>query len=168
MSKSILLFFLLGMLNVLLLGGCAKDERVVLSSESADDFLIKHARSSSGFDKDVEGVAKISKSKLARAIERRVHSVSRVYDISDWLDEDVFLFFDYWTISFSIRTISGKVYKEVKCRAIAIDGDYGSCSLLKLSSCGTDDGGGARFEQRSLEICLREILSNPGDLSTLR
>ena len=152
--KTLVIFFL-GITNALLLGGCAeskKDNRVVLHSESQDTFSIKDSIFGSFGSLDH---IHISKSKLAVAIANRLSSVSKVYDVSDQLDEGWIN--DDWSILFSVRTTSDKVYTGFKCDAYA-DGYRENDKRLHLRDCRTDDDkGGAKFHD--INIPLDEIIS---------
>ena len=146
MKNCLFSFLLLGIINVLLLGGCGKDNRVVLHSESADHLLIKD-----GYLTD-EG--EISKSKLAMAIASAVSSVSEVYDISDELDESWLRIYNKWYILFSVKTTSGQVYTELKCLAFVYSDS--SSGLLSLRNCGSDD---VQFGDDDMSIPLSQILA---------
>ena len=110
--KNTYYFLLLGVINIFLLGGCAKDDRIVLHSESEDILEIKQG---SGTPNILEYY--ISKSKLAQAIASRVESVSRVFDISDRENSGWFSDKSEWYITFSVETTEGEVFNDFECEA---------------------------------------------------
>ena len=149
--KKLIIFFLFGIINVFLLGGCGKaDNRVVLHSVSIGDlFSIKK-----GTD-FIEG--KISKSKLAAALVSHVSDVSEVYDISDELNKGNRFSFDEWYIFFSIKDTSGRVFTGFRCFARVHELIIGrSVTLtLDLENCATS---GAEFSDDHIRIPIDEIL----------
>ena len=144
--KRIIIF--IGIINVFLLGGCGKDNRVVLHSESKDIFSVKD----SGRFNDIN----VSKSKLATALAKRLNSVLEVYDVSDELDEGFLN--DDWYILFSVQTDKGKIFTGFRCDAKVNRFYEGETKYLFLEDCHTDsDEGGAKFHD--IEIPLNEIIS---------
>ena len=151
MKKPLIFFLLFGIINILLLGGCAKDNHVVLHSVSADHLLIK--------DGYLKGRGEIVKSKLALALASRVNSVSGVYNISDQMEGWVV---DNWYILFSVKTTSGDVYTGFKCTAFSQKymTDIMFSENLYLVDCGTNnEESGSRFADTEIKIPLREILA---------
>ena len=142
------LIIFIGIINVFLLGGCGKDNRTLLHSESKDIFSVKD---SGRFD-DIN----VSKSKLAVALAKRLNSVLEVYDVSDELDEGLLI--DDWYILFSVKTDEGKIFTGFRCDA-KVDKFYrGEIKYLFLRDCHTgSDEGGAKFHD--IEIPLDEIIS---------
>ena len=156
--KKLIIFFLFGIVNIFLIGGCGKaDNRVVLHSEATDDsFWIK---ASNYGNPRMEVLPKISKSELAAAIENRVTSVSEVYDIADILEG-----YDQWYIVFSVTDTSGRFFKGFKCLAnlwrnvVSPRDESDEFAFLRLQDCGTDHGDGAQFHNSDIKIPLEEVI----------
>ena len=148
------LIIFIGIINVFLLGGCGKDNRALLHSESEDIFSGKESRLFWWSD-DIN----ISKSKLVVALAKRLNSVSEVYDVSSELDEGFLV--DDWYILFSVRTDEGKVFSGFRCDAevgVFLGRNDGRTQYLFLEDCHTySDEGGAKFHD--IEIPLGEIIS---------
>ena len=126
LMKNTYYFLLLGITSAFLLGGCAKGDRVVLSSESADYLKIHRGRLG------VRTPKNISKSKLAQVITDRYDSVSKVYNLSGRLSAGVLLKGSYWYITFSVETVEGVVYNNFECIAfVQMRSDYEGSLLLR-------------------------------------
>ena len=95
-------------------GNQAKDNRIVLSSQSEADQLIVP----SGECEDCI----VSKSRLETAIADRLKDVSKVYDLS--FDRSFAQMFDMlngeFTVSFSAQADSGSTYVNIQCEAMAV------------------------------------------------
>ena len=158
-EKTVFSFHLLiGIISVLLSGGCAKDNRVVLHSESiGNSFSIKKSEPSFNVYRNT-----INKSKLAVAIAKRVGSISEIYDISDKLDEG-WLWSDTWYVFFTAKTNSGKVYEGFRCLAVLEEGltyDGGvpfNRRELVLRNCATD-GENVQLSNHEIRISLASIM----------
>ena len=164
MKQPLIFFLLIGIINVFLTAGCGKDNRVVLHSESEDILVVK-------FDSDKvfpnSGIEeKLDKSKLATALVSRVDSVSKVYNISDQLEEN--WIHDKWYIIFSVGTDEG-VFNGVKCHAgIGTEAvrtgfwDKTKKRVLFLLNCGS---GSVEFHNKEISIPLSEIIYKKEGLS---
>ena len=163
MKQPLIFFLLFGIINVLLLAGCGKDNRVVLHSESADTLVVKFDADNIFFpNRGIE--EKLDKSKLAAAIVNRMDSVSEVHDISDHMGER--WIHDNWYIYFSVRTDKG-LFTGIKCQAGLGTERTGFLNriekkVLFLESCGSDS---AQFHNKAISIPLVEIIYKKEGLS---
>ena len=130
--------------------GTKKDNRIVLSSESADYLIIPEGP----YEGDV-----ISRSKLAVFIADHFKSISRVYDISFTSElhsiEAAFNIVslgilpaldgaDYFTASFAVETTSGHVFENIKCMAV-------TSTALAIANRNSLAIGGCESNQASLD-----------------
>ena len=154
-----------------LTGGCGKDNRTILHSEAFQvdkNFKPKKKIIRSTYttikdvawfvDSDIAFHNLINLSSVARILASRFKDISKIYDVSDELDEEWLN--DKWYILFSVETTGGKIYTGFRCLALLHDRglEYNPGGpLLRLSNCATDDAGGVELGEESIEIRLKNI-----------
>ena len=114
-----------------LTGGCGKDNRTILYSESSYSLVVKNNYNI--FDQEIE---EIDKSKLAAVIANHVSSVLEVYDISDAVEKHWKR--DKWHIFFTVKTDQNQVFRGVKClAAVGVWDGLPEGPVLRLLNCGS-------------------------------
>ena len=125
MSSLMRVLFFIGFGIIIGCGNQAKEDRIVLSSQSEDHLVIPEG--------DYEGFI-ISKKKTEQAIAKQLGSVLKIYDLS--MERKLFLlegvaatvslgistFFDDgpFLVSFNVETTNGKIYTGINCNGLAI------------------------------------------------